>query len=142
MTLSLFFFKTDKCIGLRFVNKLGGPVRVVSSLKPEGYLVTANAFKLKTIFKHANHKQRHVIFYAENIQDRDDDVLLNGRNVFTVKPNECGNEFQDVVLLSSQTDEPALENTTPSKKMCFFIRREREESCNLIGRGRGFFAHI
>jgi hypothetical protein len=85
------------------VNELGGPVRVVSSLKPEGYLVTANAFKLKTIFKHANHKQRHVIFYAENVQDRDDDVMLNKKNVFTIKPRECMEDFQNVVL-SSQSN--------------------------------------
>ncbi|CAB4002013.1 Matrix metallo ase-9 [Paramuricea clavata] len=94
---------TDKCISIRFVNQLGGPVRVVSSLKPEGYLVTANAFKLKTIFKHANHKQRHVIFYAENVQDRDDDVMLNKKNVFTIKPRECLEDFQNVVL-SSQSN--------------------------------------
>lgn len=92
----------------------------MSSLKPEGYLVTANAFKLKTIFKHANHKQRHVIFYAENVQDRDDDVLLNEKNVFTVKPNECGKEFEDVVL-SSQTEESAMEESTPPSKMCYKI---------------------
>ncbi|XP_028400375.1 uncharacterized protein LOC114523599 [Dendronephthya gigantea] len=96
--------ETDKCISVRFVNHLGGPVRVVSSLKPEGYLVTANAFKLKTIFKHANHKQRHVIFYAENVQDRDDDVLLNNRNVFTVKPHDCSKDFTNVVLSSEIND--------------------------------------
>ena len=79
-------------------------MRVVSSLKPEGYLVTANAFKLKTIFKHANHKQRHVIFYAENVQDRDDDVMLNNRNVFTVKPHECWRDFTNVVLSSEIND--------------------------------------
>ena len=79
-------------------------MRVVSSLKPEGYLVTANAFKLKTIFKHANHKQRHVIFYAENVQDRDDDVMLNNQNVFTVKPHECLEDFKNVLLTSQSSD--------------------------------------
>ena len=79
-------------------------MRVVSSLKPEGYLVTANAFKLKTIFKHANHKQRHVIFYAENVQDRDDDVMLNNQNVFTVKPRECLDDFKNVLLTSQSND--------------------------------------
>lgn len=110
-TLIPDIFSTDKCISLRFINKLGGPVRVVSSMKPEGYLVTANAFKLKTIFKHANHKQRHVIFYAENVQDRDDDVLLNAKNVFTVKPKDCVNDFQDVILMSP-TEETGIGRVT------------------------------
>ena len=80
-------------------------MRVVSSLKPEGYLVTANAFKLKTIFKHANHKQRHVIFYAENVQDRDDDVMLNNNNVYTTKPQGCSDDFTNVVLSSQSNND-------------------------------------
>ena len=112
-------FLIDKCINLRFVNKLGGPVRVVSSMKPEGYLVTANVFKLKTIFKHANHKQRHIIFYADNIQDRDDDVLLNSKNVFTTQPHQCQNHFDDVVLTSSTNTDTntAGEALETSKKL-------------------------
>ena len=81
---------------------------MASSLKPEGYLVTTNAFKLKIIFKHANHKQRHVIFYAENTEDRDDDVMLNDKNVFTEKPHACEEDFKDVIL-SSESHEQSME---------------------------------
>ena len=66
-------------------------------MKLEGYLVTAETFKLKTIFKHPR-KHHHVIFYARDADDRDDEVLLNNNNAIAVTPGGCDLPFRSVVM--------------------------------------------
>ncbi|XP_031566262.1 uncharacterized protein LOC116301362 [Actinia tenebrosa] len=86
----------DKCISIRFFNKIQKPVKIVSSMKREGYLVTAETFKLKTIFKHAR-KDRKVHFYAQDLNDKED-VLLNNNNVVTVIPGPCDLPYRSIYL--------------------------------------------
>ncbi|XP_020914877.1 uncharacterized protein LOC110252396 isoform X2 [Exaiptasia diaphana] len=86
----------DKCISIRFYNKIRKPVRIVSSMKRAGYLVTAETFKLKTIFKHAR-KDRKVHFYAQDLDDKDD-ILLNNNNVITVIPGPCDLPYRSIYL--------------------------------------------
>ena len=37
----------DKCIALRFLNHVGGNFKVISTMKPEGYPVMTDEYKLK-----------------------------------------------------------------------------------------------
>lgn len=90
------FFVLDKCISIRFFNKIQKPVKIVSSMKREGYLVTAETFKLRTIFKHAR-KDRKVHFYAQDLNDKED-VLLNNNNVVTVIPGPCDLPYRSIYL--------------------------------------------
>lgn len=90
------FFCPDKCISIRFYNKILKPVRIVSSMKRAGYLVTAETFKLKTIFKHAR-KDRKVHFYAQDLDDKED-ILLNNNNVITVIPGPCDLPYRSIYL--------------------------------------------
>ena len=66
-------------------------------MKLEGYLITAETFKLKTIFKHPR-KHHHVIFYARDSDDRDNEVLLNNNNAIAVTPGGCDMPFRSVVM--------------------------------------------
>ena len=54
-------------------------------MKLGGYLITAETFKLKTVFKHP-HKHHHVIFYARDADDKDNEVMLNNNNAIAVTP--------------------------------------------------------
>ncbi|XP_032230889.2 uncharacterized protein LOC5506570 isoform X2 [Nematostella vectensis] len=88
--------KGDKCIGLKFFNKLRRPVKIISSMKMAGYLVTAETFKLKTIFKHSR-RNRKVIFYAQDLDDKEE-VLLNNNNVVTVIPGPCDMPYRQLYI--------------------------------------------
>lgn len=66
-------------------------------MKLEGYLVTAETFKLKTVFKHPR-KHHHVIFYARDADDRDNEVLLNNNNAIAVTPGRCDLPFRSVIM--------------------------------------------
>lgn len=70
-------------------------------MKPEGYLVTAETFKLKTIFKHPK-KNRHVVFYAESLGRDGDEVMLNNNNLITVRPGACNQPYFTVVMSRSK----------------------------------------
>jgi len=72
------------------------PVKIISSMKRAGYLVTAETFKLKTIFKHAR-KDRKVHFYAQDLDDKED-ILLNNNNVVTVIPGPCDLPYRSIYL--------------------------------------------
>ncbi|XP_068679091.1 uncharacterized protein [Montipora foliosa] len=89
--------KNDKCISLKFINKIRKPIKLVSSMKLGGYLITAETFKLKTIFKHPR-KHHHVIFYARDADDIDNEVLLNNNNAIAVTPGGCDLPFRSVLL--------------------------------------------
>lgn len=65
-------------------------------MKRAGYLVTAETFKLKTIFKHAR-KDRKVHFYAQDLDDKED-ILLNNNNVVTVIPGPCDLPYRSLYL--------------------------------------------
>ena len=83
-------------------------MKVVSSMKPEGYLVTAETFKLKTIFKHPK-KNRHVVFYAESVGREVEDVVLNKNNMITVRPGACDRPYTTVAVARAGLD------STPGK---------------------------
>ena len=91
------FFLPDKCISLKFINKIRKPIKLVSSMKLGGYLITAETFKLKTIFKHPR-KHHHVILYARDADDIDNEVLLNNNNAIAVTPGGCDLPFRSVLL--------------------------------------------
>lgn len=66
-------------------------------MKLGGYLITAETFKLKTIFKHPR-KHHHVIFYARDADDKDNEVMLNNNNAIAVTPGRCDLPFRSVLL--------------------------------------------
>ena len=95
--MNIIGFSPDKCISLKFINKVRKPIKLVSSMKLEGYLITAETFKLKTVFKHPR-KHHHVIFYARDADDRDNEVLLNNNNAIAVTPGGCDLPFRSVIM--------------------------------------------
>lgn len=65
------------CVAVNFINKVGSPFKLYSSLKHEGYLVIGPSFKLKLIINRPElHSQ--VTFYAEDLS-RKQRILLNER---------------------------------------------------------------
>ena len=96
-TDSFCFKPTDKCISLKFLNKIEKPIDLMSSIKKDGYLVTTETFKLKTVFKRPR-KDHHVIFYARDSASKDNEVLLNNNNAISVRPGDCDLPYRTVIL--------------------------------------------
>lgn len=67
---------TEMCVALNFINSIGSPFKLYSSLKHEGYLVTGSGFKLRLIIDRPE-LHSHVTFYAEDPLGKRK-IFLNG----------------------------------------------------------------
>lgn len=88
------------CVAVNFINKVGSPFKLYSSLKHEGYLVIGPSFKLKLIINRPElHSQ--VTFYAEDLS-RKQRILLNERLSIS-KPvvADCP-QFEDVFVTAER----------------------------------------
>ena len=78
------------------MNHVGGNFRVISTMKPEGYLVTTDEYKLKTMFRHS--QLRHfVIFHAVDDENKKE-ILLDGEKTISVSPQDDCEHFADVIV--------------------------------------------
>ena len=91
-----FFYFLVKCIALRFLNHAGGKFKIISTMKPTGYAVTTDEYKLKTIFRHS---PRHsVVFHGEDDDSDNKEILLNMEQSITVTPQAVCETFSDVIV--------------------------------------------
>ncbi|XP_066021495.1 uncharacterized protein [Pocillopora verrucosa] len=93
-------FLPKMCVAVNFINKVGSPFKLYSSLKHEGYLVIGPSFKLKLIINRPElHSQ--VTFYAEDLS-RKQRILLNERLSIS-KPvvADCP-QFEDVFVTAER----------------------------------------
>ena len=85
-------------ISIHFKNHAGasGETKVISSIKPEGYTLGTEDFKLKIVFKHKYFDS--VIFHGVDEGGTGRRILLNGKRELTFQPSESPTEYMDVVV--------------------------------------------
>lgn len=93
-------FLLETCVAVNFINKVGSPFKLFSSLKHEGYLVTGAAFKLKLIINRPE-LHSHVTFYAEDLSGKRK-ILLNEHSSLS-EPVVAGcPQSKDVFVMTEQ----------------------------------------
>ena len=97
-TLSLFI--SAACVTLNFINLLGFPFKLHSSLKHEVYLVSGSGFKLRFYIDRPE-LHSHVIFYAEDPAGKRN-VLLNGQPSITERVVSDCPHFTEVLVTAQQ----------------------------------------
>ena len=88
------------CVTLNFINLLGFPFKLHSSLKHEVYLVTGSGFKLRFYIDRPE-LHSHVIFYAEDPAGKRN-VLLNGQPSITERVVSDCPHFVEVLVTAQQ----------------------------------------
>ena len=75
----------------------------MSSLKPEGYALSTDSFKLKIVFKHKDfHKL--VTFRGLDESGQNRVILLDGHRTISFTPTENGDNYIDVIVTSAPPD--------------------------------------
>ena len=93
------FMFAESCVALNFINNLGSPFKLYSSLKHEGYFVTGSGMRLKlTIVRPELHS--HVTFNAEDVSGNE--LLLNGQTSIAEQVVFGCPKFLDVSVTSKQ----------------------------------------
>ncbi|XP_057289539.1 uncharacterized protein LOC130612251 [Hydractinia symbiolongicarpus] len=83
-------------IALHLNNNVGttGDVRIISSIKPEGYVLGKEVFKLKILFKHKYEKP--VVFHGVDESSSGRTILLNGQRVMKFYPTADEDQSTEV----------------------------------------------
>ncbi|XP_047134497.1 uncharacterized protein LOC100213554 isoform X3 [Hydra vulgaris] len=89
-------------ITVHFRNKAGPPgkIRIKSSIKPEGYLLGEDTFKLRIVFKHQFLSE--VIFSGVDERDKPQQILLDGQKELKITPSANPTDMKDVVVTAVQ----------------------------------------
>lgn len=88
------------CVALNFINGIGSPFKLYSSLKHEGYLVTGAGFKLKLMIDRPE-LHSHVVFYAKH-PDGKRKMLLNQETTFSAAVSAGCPEYLNVIVTAEQ----------------------------------------
>jgi len=91
---------TEKCVALNFINSIGSPFKVYSSLKHEGYLATGSGFKLKLMIDRPE-LHSHVVFYAKDPEGKRK-ILLNEQPSISAAVVFGCPEYWDVLVTAEQ----------------------------------------
>ena len=91
---------TEMCVALNFLNSIGSPFKLYSSLKHEGYLVTGSGFKLKLMIDRPE-LHSHVVFYAKD-PDGKRKILLNEQPSISAAVIAGCPEYWDVFVTAGQ----------------------------------------
>ena len=73
-----------------------GDIRIISSIKPEGYILGSKEFKLKVVFKYKFIDS--VTFHAIDESGKGREILLNGKAELTLHPSVSIYDYSDVVV--------------------------------------------
>lgn len=91
---SKFCISPGKCIALRFINSVGHPFKLISAMKPEGWLVTGEEFRIRLTFKDPN-LHKFVTFRGEDPYGQY--ILhLDGDKTISVMPRTDCSDYIDV----------------------------------------------
>ena len=83
---------------MHFINKAKDVnIKIISSIKPEGYIVGSDVFKLKIVFKHKYVDA--VEFHGVDLSGAKK-VLLNGVKALTFHPSVSPADYRDVYITS------------------------------------------
>ena len=93
---NISFCFTGKCIALRFNNRVGHPVKLISHVKPTGWLVSGEEFKIRLTFKNPD-LHKFITFKAEDLYGQL--ILhLDGDKTISVMPRTDCSEYIDVQI--------------------------------------------
>ncbi|XP_065646778.1 uncharacterized protein LOC100213554 isoform X7 [Hydra vulgaris] len=89
-------------ITVHFRNRAGPPgkIRIKSSIKPEGYLLGEDTFKLRIVFKHQFLSE--VIFSGVDEREKPQQILLDGQKELKITPSVNPADMKDVVVTAVQ----------------------------------------
>lgn len=88
------------CVALNFINTIGSPFKLYSSLKHEEYLATGSGFKLKLMIDRPE-LHSHVEFYAKDPDDKRT-ILLNEEPSISAAVVAGCPEYLDVFVTAEQ----------------------------------------
>ena len=69
-------------------------------MKPEGYLVSTDEYKLKTIFRHS--QLRHFVIFHGADDEKKRGILLDGEKTISVSPQDDCEHFADVIVTARE----------------------------------------
>ena len=69
-------------------------------MKPEGYPVTTDEYKLKTIFRHS--QLRHFVIFHGADDENKREILLDGEKTISVSPQDDCEHFADVIVTARE----------------------------------------
>lgn len=78
-------------------------------MKPEGYLVTTDEYKLKTVFRHS--QLRHFVIFHGGDDENKREILLDGEKKISVSPQDDCKHFNDVIVT-------ARDGRPPLSRLC------------------------
>ena len=87
-------------MALNFINSIGSPFKLYSSLKHEGYLATGSGFKLKLMIDRPE-LHSHVLFYAKD-PDGKRQIFLNDESSISAAVIAGCPEYLDVFVTAQQ----------------------------------------
>ena len=82
------------------MNHAGGKFKVISTMKPDGYPITTDEYKLKTIFRHS--QLRHFVIFHGADDDKKREILLDGEKTISVSPQDDCENFADVIVTARE----------------------------------------
>lgn len=95
-----YTYFTEMCVALNFINGIGSPFKLYSSLKHEGYLASGSGFKLKLMIDRPE-LHSHVEFYAKD-PDHKRKILLNEEPSISAAVIAGCPEYLDVFVTAGQ----------------------------------------
>ena len=69
-------------------------------MKPEGYSINTDEYKLKTIFRHSQLRQ-FVIFHGTDEENRRE-IFLDGEKTISVSPQSDCDHYADVIVTARE----------------------------------------
>lgn len=80
------------------------PTKVISNLKPSGYDLTTDRFKLKIVFK--NNEDQQVTFHGFDLSDEGHPIYLDGKESIKLTPTINQDNYIDIAVTSGPPSRP------------------------------------
>ena len=97
------FYFSGKCLAIIFVNEVGNPIKIISSLKPEGYVVTKKELKIKIRTSRASLQQKKVVFRAEDLWSHGYAYINHAKTYIDVFQDYCP-EYKKILVSKTKMD--------------------------------------
>lgn len=82
------------------MNHAGGHFKIISTMKPEGYMINTDEYKLKTVFRHS--QLRHFVIFHGFDDSINREILLDGERTISVSPQDDCDNFADVIVTARE----------------------------------------
>ncbi|XP_065062129.1 uncharacterized protein LOC135688976 [Rhopilema esculentum] len=98
------FNNGERCNLIKFINNYGKPVTITRSVRSQEkkqFVIEGKMYKLNTVFqKVQNIVRMEPVVYSAKDSKKDSNLLLDGKDSFTLMPGDCDGEFVEVEISS------------------------------------------